>query len=439
MPDASTSGLEPISASAELGSVRISPLGRGGIAVTERIPGVRSVAVAVWVRSGSRDETQPILGISHFLEHMMFKGTARRDAREIARSLEAVGSALDAYTTREYTCYQTRVVDEHLPRALDVIGDCLSHSLFAPEHVEREKQVVTEEIQSYEDSPDEHVQDLVSECVWRGHPLGTPILGTRETVRGFSAPIVHDRFQASYQAANTVVAAAGNLQHEAVVELTERHLELPIIAEAGAPRPAAALDYRPADICRERELAQLNLCLGTPGISYLDPRRYALLVLNGILGGSMSSRLFQRVREDAGLAYSVFTDADCYHDTGIFVCGLGVSPAAGKKALRLVGEEFRRLARDGVLPEELADMKSQFRGSVLLGLESTTARMSRLAKGLFHHGRVVPVAELIERVEAVTEGQVLDLARELLKPERFSLVALGPLPEGPLAAAELLS
>jgi predicted Zn-dependent peptidase len=421
--------------------VRISPLASGGQVITEAIPGMRSVAVGVWVRTGSRDEVPPILGISHFLEHMMFKGTPRRDAREIARSLEAVGSALDAYTTREYTCYQARVVDEDLPRAFDVMGDCLSHSLFASEHVEREKQVVTEEIQSYEDSPEEHVQDLVSECVWRGHPLGTPILGTRETVRGFTAQVVRDRFQAAYQAANTVVAAAGNLEHQSVLELAERHLQLPA---AHLPSPAAAppvipLNYRPADICLERDLAQLNLCLGTSGLTYLDPRRYTLLVLNGILGGSMSSRLFQRVREEEGLAYSVFTDADSYRDSGIFVCGLGVSPGAGKRALRLVGEEFRRLLRDGLEPGELADMKSQFRGNLLLGLESTTARMGRLAKGLLVYGRLLPVAELIERVEAVTEEGVMDLARDLLRPERFSLVALGPLPEGPLAAAELLS
>jgi len=420
--------------------VRVSPLGSGGKVITEVVPGMRSVAVGVLVRTGSRDETPPILGISHFLEHMMFKGTPRRDAREIARSLEAVGSALDAYTTREYTCYQARVVDEDLPRAFDVIGDCLSHSLFAPEHVEREKQVVTEEIQSYEDSPEEHVQDLVSECVWRGHPLGTPILGTRETVRGFTAEVVRERFRAAYQAASTVVAAAGNLEHETVVELAEQHLKLPASpspAEAATP-PGIPLDYRPADVCVERDLAQLNLCLGTSGLAYHDPRRYALLVLNGILGGSMSSRLFQRVREDEGLAYSVFTDADSYRDSGIFVCGLGVSPAAGKRALRLVGEEFKRLLRNGLEAGELADMKSQFRGNLLLGLESTTARMGRLAKGLMVYGRPLPVAELIERVEAVTEDAVMALAQDLLRPERFSLVALGPLPEGPLAAAELL-
>jgi predicted Zn-dependent peptidase len=424
---------------AEDAAVRVSPLPSGGQVITEVTPGMRSVAVGVWVRTGSRDESPPILGISHFLEHMMFKGTTHRDAREIARGLEAVGSALDAYTTREYTCYQTRVVDEHLPRAFDVIGDCLSHSLFAPEHVEREKQVVTEEIQSYEDSPDEHVQDLISECVWRGHPLGTPILGTRETVRGFTAELVRERFQAAYQARTTVVAAAGNLKHEAVVDLAERYLLLPNSSGQDAPPPGVvALDYRPQDLCIERDLAQLNLCLGTPGLAYHDPRRYALMVLNGVLGGSMSSRLFQRVREEEGLAYSVFTDIDCYRDTGLFVCGLGVSPAVAKQSLRLVGEEFRRLERDGLEEGELADMKSQFRGNLLLGLESTSARMGRLAKGLMVYGRPVPVAEMIERVDAVTEDQVMALARELLRPERFSLIALGPMPEGNLAAADLL-
>lgn len=419
-------------------SIRVTALGGGGVVATEAVPGVRSVAVGVWVRTGSRDEPSPVLGISHFLEHMVFKGTARRDAREIARCLESVGSALDAYTTREYTCYQARVVDEHLPRAMDLIGDCLSHSLFAPEHVEREKQVVTEEIQSYEDTPDEHIQDLVSECVWRGHPLGTPILGTRETVRGFNAPIVRERFHASYLSGNVVVAAAGNLVHEEVAALAERHLELGTSPSAAAPA-AAALDFRPTDLCLERDLAQLNLCLGTPGIAYSDRRRFALVILNGILGGSMSSRIFQRVREDEGLAYSAFTDVEFYRDSGILVCGLAVSPGQGERALRLVGEEFRRLLRDGLAPDELADMKSQFAGSLLLGLESTGTRMGRLAKGILYYGRPVASAELIAAVEAVTADDVLGLASEILRPERFSLVALGPLPAGGFRAAELLS
>lgn len=420
------------------GTIRISPLSGGGAVISEAIPGVRSVALGIWVRTGSRDESPATLGISHFLEHMMFKGTARRDAREIARSLEAVGSALDAYTTREYTCYQTRVVDEDLPRAFDVIGDCLSHSLFMPEHVEREKQVVTEEIQSYEDTPDEHIQDLVSECVWRGHPLGTPILGTRETVRSFTAELVRDRFLAAYHTGNMVAAAAGNLEHEAVVDLAERHLELKMATQPVSPAAAVSLDYKPTDICLDRAIAQLNLCLGTPTLAYTDPRRYALTLLNGILGGSMSSRIFQRVREDEGLAYSVFTDVDCYHDSGIFSCGLGVSPKYGKRAIRLVGEEFRRLLGDGLEPGELADMKSQFRGNLLLGLESTGARMGRLAKGLLYHGKPIEAGELLERIEAVSEGEVMELASELLRPERFSLVALGPLPEGPLSASDLL-
>ncbi len=418
-------------------AVQVTPLARGGVVVTERVPGVRSVAVGVWVQSGSRDEPPPVFGISHFLEHMMFKGTARRDAREIARCLESVGSSLDAYTTREYTCYQARVVDEHLPLALDLIGDCLSHSLFVAEHVEREKQVVTEEIQSYEDSPDEHIQDLVSECVWHGHPLGTPILGTRETVRAFTTDVVRERFHAAYRAGCVVVAAAGNLVHDEVVGLAEQHLALDpsLPLRASSPVP---LDYRPRDLCLERDLAQLNLCLGAPGLAYSDDRRFALLILNGILGGSMSSRLFQRVREDEALAYSVYTDVEFHRDQGILVCGMAVSPSEGKRALRIVGEEFRRLKRDGLEPGEVADMKSQFSGSLLLGLESTGSRMGRLAKGLMYYDRIVPAAELIARVEAVTMDDVMALAEEMLHPERFSLVALGPLPEGPLRAAELL-
>ena len=418
-------------------AVELSRLPSGALVATERVPGVRSVAVGVWVQTGSRDERPAMLGISHFLEHMMFKGTERRDAREIARSLEALGSSFDAYTTREYTCYQTRVVDEHLAQAMDVIGDCLSHSLFTPEHIEREKLVVTEEIQSYEDSPDEHIQDLVSECVWRGHPLGTPILGTRETVAGFNAVNVRHHFTAAYHSGQTVIAAAGNLEHAALLELAAEHLDLPASAAAGPVAPVA-LTYAASDRAIERDLTQLNLCLGTPGLAYSDPRRPALMVLNGILGGAMSSRIFQRVREDEGLAYSVFTDVDCHHDSGIFVCGMAVSPSKGKRAVKLVGEEFRRLVRDGLAPGELADMKSQFRGNILLGLESTGTRMGRLAKSLIYYGRPVPVEELLARVDAVTEAEVLGLATELLRPERFSLVALGPLPGGELRAAELL-
>ncbi|HWN82507.1 MAG TPA: pitrilysin family protein, partial [Candidatus Udaeobacter sp.] len=320
---------------------------------------------------------------------------------------------------------------------MDVIGDCLSHSLFNPEHIAREKLVATEEIQSYEDSPDEHIQDLVSECVWRGHPLGTPILGTRETVAGFNAQNVREYFTSAYHSGQTVIAAAGNLTHEALVELAAEHLDLPASPAAGSVKPVP-LTYAANDHAIERDIAQLNLCLGAPGLAYSDPRRPALMVLNGILGGAMSSRIFQRVREDEGLAYSVFTDVDCHHDSGIFVCGMAVSPPQGKRAVKLVGEEFRRLVKDGLAPGELADMKSQFRGNILLGLESTGTRMGRLAKSLIYYGRPVPVEELLKRVDAVTEEEVIGLGAELLKPERFSLIALGPLPGGTLHAAELL-
>jgi predicted Zn-dependent peptidase len=256
-------------------------------------------------------------------------------------------------------------------------------------------------------------------------------------VRGFTAAVVRDHFAAAYQSGRTVVAAAGNVDHEALMALAGEHLVLPGAAAANGVPEAAPLAFQPSNLSIERDLAQLNLCLGTPGIAYQDPQRPALMILNGILGGAMSSRLFQRVREDEGLAYSVFTDVDCHHDTGIFVCGMAVSPNQGKRALRLVGEEFRRLLKDGLEPGELADMQSQFRGNLLLGLESTGTRMGRLAKSLLYCGRPVAAEELLERVAAVTEDDVMALARSLLRPDRFALVALGPLPEGELTAAEL--
>jgi predicted Zn-dependent peptidase len=256
-------------------------------------------------------------------------------------------------------------------------------------------------------------------------------------VGGFTAANVREHFSGAYHAGRTVISAAGNLDHQTVVALAERYLDLPAspAADRVAPVPLA---YTAVDRGFERDLTQLNLCLGTPGLAYADPRRPALMILNGILGGAMSSRIFQRVREDEGLAYSVFTDVDCHHDSGIFVCGMAVSPTKGKRAIKLVGEEFRRLLRDGLTSGELADMKAQFRGNILLGLESTGTRMGRLAKSLIYYGRPVAVEELLQRVDAVTEDEVLALAAELLRPERFSIVALGPLPEGELKAAELL-
>jgi predicted Zn-dependent peptidase len=419
----------------------------GGLTVvSEYVPWVRSASLGIWVRSGSRDESDANLGVSHFLEHMLFKGTARRNTLEIAQSLESLGGHLDAFTGREQTCYYGRFLDEHLPQAVDVLADLVTAPLFDPEEIEKEKGVVIDEISSYEDEPDELVHDLFADLIWNGHVLGRSILGTRETVQGFERASLVDYFRLRYTPANLVVALAGAFDREQFLDLVARHMtpgaEGPADAagvrpDAG-PGPDALPPFEAGVVNRPRDFAQLYLCLGARAFPYDDEDRFALQVLSMILGGGMSSRLFQQVREKAGLAYSVYSYADFYRDTGLFCISLDVTPDRGRRALRLVLDEIARLRRDGLVDGELAAAKAQLKGSLLLGLESLSSRMSRIARNEIYFGRNMPVRDLVRQVERVTEEEVLAVAGRVLADGRLSLVALGPLPEGPYRLEDLV-
>jgi len=399
-------------------------LENGITVLAEEVSGVRSAALGIWVRSGSRNETPEQCGLSHFIEHMAFKGTETRSAFEIARSLEAVGGHLDAFSSKEYTCYYARVLDEHLPLAVEVLSDLLCHSVFAPKEIEKEKKVVVDEIRAMEDTPDDEIHDLFASAIWKGHSLGRSILGSRETVSGFTRDDVTGFFRRNYVAPNVIVSVAGRFDHPALLDLAGRSFTLP--PDPGPPQDSVVPDYARATEVTERKLSQEYFCVGTRGVSYNHELRYPLLVLNVALGGGASSRLFQRVREEEGLAYSVFTYVDFLRDSGIFCASAGVDPGSTRRALDVVLEEFDRALESGLSEAEVRSAKEQLKGSLLLGLESMSNRMTRLARSEIYYGRYVPVDEVVAMTEAVDARSVREAAELVLDRERLSLVALGP-------------
>ena len=407
------------------GLFRKTVLPSGLTLLTERMPDRRSLAVGVWVRSGSRDEPGEMLGISHFIEHMMFKGTERRDARAIAASLESLGGHLDAFTAREEVCYYARALAEHLPEAAEVLADIVCRSRFAPEEVDREKSVVREEIFSCEENPEDKINEMVAEQVWSGHPLGKPILGTVETVDRLDRERLRQYFRSRYRPENLVVAAAGAVEHDRVAEAIARHFEPPDGPAQPLSGPPPGFSPGVRHVMRE-DLHQLYLALGTRGVGYTDPDRYVLVVLNTLLGGGMSSRLFQSVREEAGLAYSVFSAVEFYRETGLVSIQLGVAPDRGREALQRVRQELEALVTDGPAREEVDGARFQLKGSVVMGQESVSSRMYHLAHEEIYRGAYTPPEELLERILGVTRDQVVEMARRVLPPERFALSALGP-------------
>jgi len=413
------------------GPYRKTVLPSGLTLLTERIPDRRSLALGVWVRNGARDEPAELLGISHFIEHMMFKGTERRDARAIAASLESLGGHLDAFTGREEVCYYARALAEHLPEVVDVLADIVCRSRFAPAEVDREKSVVREEISSVEDNPEDKVCETLAELVWPGHPLGRPILGTADTVGALDHDRLRDYFRSRYRPDHLVVAAAGAVEHEQVAAVIDAHFAPPDGPDL--PLSAAPAGFVPR-VRHERraDLHQLYLALGTRGVGYSDADRWPLIVLNTLLGGGMSSRLFQSVREEAGLAYSVFSAADFYREAGMVSIQLGVAPDRGREALARVRQELEALLRDGPPEEEIAAARFQLKGSVVMGQESVSSRMVHVAHEEIYRGTYTPPDEELERVLAVTRDQVVELARRLLVPGRFALSAIGPATGPPL-------
>jgi predicted Zn-dependent peptidase len=406
--------------------VRKSVLSNGVTFLSEEVPRVRSLSIGVYVLAGSRDETPAEAGLSHFAEHMVFKGTSRRSAFEIALSLEEVGGSLDAYTSRELTCFDARALDESLPLAADVLADILRNPVFDPAEVEKEKEVILEELKSLEDTPDDLVHDLFAAEMWKAHPLGHSVLGTEETVSRFTQEKGLDYLKRHYRGPRVVIALAGSVAHEEALPLMERHFSFPgdVVTAARIPPPSA-----PARTVRvERDLSQAYLCLGAPTVPFDHPDRYAIHVLTTALGGGMSSRLFQAVREREGLVYSIYTYADFYEDTGALVTALSVGPEKGERALEATLAEIERFRKDGISEAELESARQQIRGGVIMGLESMSTRMSRLARSEIYLHRHQDEDELLAEVARVSREDVMRTAALYLDPAKFTRLSLGPLP-----------
>lgn len=399
-------------------------LANGVRIITEEIEHVRSAAVGIWVGAGSRDENEGYEGISHFIEHMFFKGTEHRSARALAESLEAVGGQLNAFTTKEYTCYYAKILDEDLDLAIDVLSDMFFCSLFDEKEIEKEMNVVIEEIKMYEDSPDELIHDIFSEYVWNDHPLGKPILGTEESIKSLSREKIMTFLSEHYAPDNVVIAVAGKIKHDDVVaKLTNQFGTF----KRGGRR---ILEGTPVGQTIERyqkkDTEQMHILLGVPGLGQDDDEIYAMHIFNNILGGGLSSRLFQEIREQRGLAYSVYSYHSTYVDTGLFAIYAGTSPNNTKEVIECILRELKGIAEQGITAEELERTKAQIKGGLYLGLESVSSRMSRLGKTELTYNRVLSPEEVVEKLEKVTLADVLRLIRRLWQRDKISIMTLGP-------------
>ena len=403
--------------------------------VTESMPHVRSVTVGVWLARGSRHETADESGLAHFIEHMLFKGTTSRSARQIAQTMDSIGGQLDAFTSKEYAAYYVKVLDEHLPLALDLLADMVLRPAFAPDDIVREQSVILEEIKMVEDAPDDLVYEVATQRFWSDHPLGRPILGTPETVSAFDAARIRDYFARNYVAPNLLVVAAGNVEHARLRGMVERLFEaLP----AGTPAPAdAAPAVTPGLILRHKDIEQSHICLGTPGYAQTHARRHAAYVLNTLLGGSMSSRLFQHIREDRGLAYAVMSSMASFRDAGMFTVYAGCAVDKVGEVVDLTMAELRSLRDEPVPVEELQRAKEHVKGSLMLGLESTSSRMSYLARQYLYFGRHYTLDDILTEVDRVSVDAIRDVARELFQDDGLIATVVGPRMDAPLTAAQL--
>lgn len=412
----------------EAGSVEAiesTRLDNGIHVLSERIPGVRSVSAGVWVRQGAAHESPELHGASHLLEHMVFKGTEKRSALELADALEALGGSLDAYTSREHTAYQARVLDEHVAEALDVLADLVLAPRLDESDLVLEREVILEEIAQVEDAPDDLVFELHHERLWRGHPYGRSILGSKESVAGMEAPTLRELHACRYVGANLVVAAAGNVEHEPLVAEVERLFG----SVTEGTRIGSVED--PSDTHRgrervERASVQTHIVFGSDAPAHASDDRFPLILLSSALGGGMSSRLFQRVREELGLCYSVFTYQSFYHTAGLFGVYVGTRPATADAASEAVREELASVAAEGLGADGLDRIKRQVKGQVMLSLESTGSRLHRLASFALHEEPFLGLDGLLEKVDAVTEDDILRVAARYVDPERHLELRLGP-------------
>lgn len=400
-------------------------LGNGIRVVTERIPYLRSVSIGVWVITGSRDEQPQENGISHFIEHLLFKGTEKRTAFDIAKEIDSVGGTLNAFTGREYTCFYAKVIDQNLPLAIDLLSDIFLHSLMDLKDVEKERMVILQEIKMVEDTPDDYIHDLFNRVCWGDHPLGFPIYGTSDLVQSFRRDQLYQFFRENYPPDRIVVCAAGNLEHRQVVDMIEGTFGK--ITKSDKIRGRSKPDPISTTNIRKRDLEQVHFCLGTRGLQYNHSLRFASYILNTILGGGMSSRLFQEIRENRGLAYSVYSYLPTYIDSGLVVVYAGTNEDSFQEVIELVLKEFDRLKKEPLKNGELETAKEQLKGNLLLSLESSDNLMTRLAKNEIYFQSYLPVEKILKGIDEVKEETVRQLANEIFDERLFCLTVLGPM------------
>jgi len=391
--------------------------------ITEQVPAVRSASLGIWVKMGSRFEAPAQAGVSHFIEHMLFKGTGSRTAKDIAFQIDAMGGQLDAFTTKEHACYYANVLDVHLEQAFDLVSDIVLNPLFDEHEMERERAVILEELAAVEDAPEELLWEEFSSTFWLDHPLGIPVLGTRETIEGLGRDDLSAFFRRAYEPANVVVAAAGRIEHDTVLEYVEA--KFGDLENHGEPlETTAPRTFQHFRILRKEELEQVHIAVGCPAPATADKERYPAFLLNAVLGGSVSSRLFQRIREEHGLAYSVYSSLETYTDAGCFWIYAGTRPDAAVTVLDLVVEELGVLREVPVSPDELVRMKENLKGNVMLGLESTIGRMSTLVQQEMYFGCAFDMDEVLAGIDSVDVGQIQDLAQRVFADEGIAVNVL---------------
>ena len=407
-------------------NLRRTVLANGLIVLTERMEHLRSVAMGVWIKSGSRCEPAEVNGISHFVEHMVFKGTRSRSAQSIAREMDSIGGNLDAFTSKETICFNVKSLAEHVPVALDVLTDLVINPTFAQTDIERERGVILEEIKIDEDNPDVLVNELFTQSFWKDHPLGWPILGTSKTVAQLDQPKLFAYHGDRFSGGNMIFSAAGNLEHDKFVEeVAAKFSGMPggePLQELSAPEASARVVLR-----NKRSLEQVQICLGVPAPPITDDNRYTTLILNTVLGGGMSSRLFQTIREERGMVYSIYSDLSPYRDTGTLLVYAGTSAGKALEVVDLILGEFAKLKQEPLSAEELKRAKDQVKGNILLGLESSNARMANLARQEMYFHNFFSVDEVIARIEEVEAAQVQAMAQKLFDPNRIACTLLGRL------------
>jgi predicted Zn-dependent peptidase len=420
----------------EVRNIHREVLPNGLTVITEEMQHIRSVSIGIWVKTGSRDEDLQWNGISHFIEHMVFKGTKHRTAEDIARQVDSIGGNMDAFTAKECICFNVKVLDEHLPVAMDILGDLVLNPVFDVQDISRERGVILEEIKMDEDNPDYLVHEIFTQNFWKDHPLGKPILGTKETVRRFDRDPVMDFYGQRFAPGNLIICAAGNLKHAQFVEVVAKHFQhiKPMKNGFHSPQPKIV----PRIILRNKKaLEQVQICVGVPSHPIAHQRRHASYILNTLLGGGMSSRLFQNIRERQGLAYAIYSDLSPYRDTGCLSVYAGTSRESAVKVVQCVVYEFRKLKTEPVSEEELRRSKDQLKGSLMLSLESSTARMSNLARQEMYFDRFYGLDELIEKIEAVTAPELQELANEFFRTESIAVTVLGNLHDVKLTREQL--